>query len=122
MAEELLSSIVWLALIVTWFGGMWKSFAKAGRPGWAALIPFVNTYYILKIGDNPSWHFLLLFVPLLNFFIALGMHIDFAKAYGKGILWGLGLFFLPFVFFPLLGFGGYTYQSGSKTARSPTAR
>ncbi len=30
-------------------GGMWKSFEKAGEPGWAALTPFYNLMVVAKI-------------------------------------------------------------------------
>ncbi|MEJ5253840.1 MAG: hypothetical protein WHS89_00675 [Acidimicrobiales bacterium] len=34
--------IIYLAVIVLWLAGMWKTFAKAGQPGWAAIIPIYN--------------------------------------------------------------------------------
>ena len=30
--------------------GMWKMFEKAGKPGWASLIPFYNLYCVYDIG------------------------------------------------------------------------
>lgn len=102
--------LVYLAIIVATIAGMWTTFKKADRPGWAALIPIFNTYVMLKIGDNPGWFLLLMLVPLINLYAFGKMYVDLARAFGKGIGWGLGLWFLPFVFFPLLGFGDATHR------------
>lgn len=34
--------ILYLAVIVLTIAGMWKTFDKAGQPGWAAIVPFYN--------------------------------------------------------------------------------
>ena len=36
--------------------------------------------------------------------------LDVAKNFGKDTLFGLGLAFLGFIFFPILGFSDATYQ------------
>lgn len=102
--------IVWLALVIIVIGGVWRTFEKAGQPGWASLIPFYNFYIMLKIGDNEWWWLLALFVPILNFYAMYKIFAGVAKAFGKGIGWALGLWFLSIVFWPLLGFGDYEYQ------------
>jgi|BarGraNGADG00212_2_1021979.scaffolds.fasta_scaffold197973_1 hypothetical protein len=35
----LIIEIVWLVLVIA---GMWMTFAKAGKPGWGAIIPICN--------------------------------------------------------------------------------
>lgn len=90
--------------------GMWKTFSKADQPGWAAIVPIYNIWILLKIVDRPGWWLLLFFVPLVNFIIAILVSIDLAKAFGKGAGFGLGLVFLSFVFYPLLGFGDARYR------------
>ena len=36
----------------------WKVFEKAGKPGWAAIIPFYNTWVLFELGDvNPAFMF-----------------------------------------------------------------
>lgn len=35
--------------------GMWKMFVKAGKPGWACLIPIYNTIVMLQIVQKPIW-------------------------------------------------------------------
>jgi hypothetical protein len=56
-------------------------------------------------------------IPLVNFIIAIILLIDLAKSFGKGVGFGIGLLLLPFIFFPILGFGSAQYQG--PTAGSP---
>ena len=99
-----------LALTVAVFAGFWKTFEKAGEPGWTGLIPIYNLYVLVRISGNAWWWFVLLFIPVINLFATVKVSIDVAGKFNKGILFGLGLTFISFVFYPLLGFGGYQYQ------------
>lgn len=103
------SSFVSLILAILVIAGMWKMFEKAGKPGWAAIIPIYNVYVLLQIVGRPTWWLLLFLIPLVNVVIAVILAIDTAKAYGEGIGFALGLMFLGFVFYPLLGFGKSQY-------------
>lgn len=102
--------LVYLAVVIVAIAGTWKTFEKAGEPGWGAIIPIYNVYLMLKIGGNPGWYLVLLFIPIANIVVAAKMMIDVAKSFGKGIGYGLGLWFLGFIFFPLLGFGDAQYR------------
>ncbi len=46
-------SLVWLAVVILMIAGAWKVFDKAGRPGWAAIIPIYNirTFALLLHND-----------------------------------------------------------------------
>jgi len=35
----------------------WRIFEKAGKPGWASLIPIYNTIILLEIVGKPWWWF-----------------------------------------------------------------
>lgn len=99
-------------LIVAIVGGMWKTFTKAGEPGWGAIVPIDNIYLLIKIGDRPGWWLALLLIPGINGIVQAVVSIDIARNFGKGS-YGLGLGFLPFIFYPLLGFGDAAYRGGS---------
>lgn len=101
--------LVWLAILIAVIAGTWKTFEKAGEPGWAAIVPIYNVYVMIKIGGNPWWYLLLMLVPLVNIFVQAKVSIDLAKTFDQGIGFGLGLWILPFVFFPILGFGEYQH-------------
>ena len=90
--------------------GMWKVFEKANHAGWKAVVPIYNLYVMLKIGENAWWWLLVLIVPIVNFYALYRIHAGVARAFGKGIGFGLGLAFLGVVFFPLVGFGNYRYR------------
>ncbi len=108
--------ILTLALTVVVFAGFWKVFEKAGEPGWAAIIPIYNLYVLIRVSGNAWWWLLLLFIPVINLLATIKISIDVAGKFGKGILFGLGLTFLSFVFYPLLGFGNYRYQDTTQLA------
>ena len=48
----LLFALIVLALVIVSIAGKWKMFEKAGRPGWAAIIPYYNTYVEFDIAWN----------------------------------------------------------------------
>src|SRR5476651_1177903 len=74
--------------------GMWKVFAKAGQPGWAAIIPIYNFIILLKIGGKPLWWIILMFIPIANLVVLIILSIAVAGKFGKGTGFGLGLAFL----------------------------
>jgi membrane protein YqaA with SNARE-associated domain len=63
--------IIGLLFVLVAVAAMWKVFTKAGQPGWAAIVPFYNTYVLLKIVGRPGWWLLLLFIPLVNIAILI---------------------------------------------------
>lgn len=99
-------------MIASW----WKMFSKAGQPGWAAIIPILNLYFFCKVAGRPGWWLILMFIPLVNFIIIIILCIDIAKAFGKGVGFGIGLIFLPFIFYPILAFGSAQYQGTARPA------
>ena len=40
-------SLLYLAVIVVIIIGMWKIFTKAGKPGWASIVPIYNIIVLL---------------------------------------------------------------------------
>ncbi|MEE4177045.1 MAG: signal peptidase I [Bacteroides sp.] len=85
--------------------GLWKIFEKAGKPGWYAIVPFLNIYHWLKIIDKPLWWFIFVLVPFINVFTLLLMVVETLKCFNKHGLGqqALGVIF-PFVYLPYLGF------------------
>ena len=105
--------IVPLAIVVVVIAGLWKTFVKAGQPGWGALIPFYNFVLLLEIAGKPIWWLILMFIPLVNLVVTIIVSIEVAKNFGKDAGFGLGLAFLGFIFYPILGFGSAQYQRSS---------
>ncbi len=101
--------LIEFALIALVLTSMWKIFVKAGKPGWAAIVPFYNILIELEILGRPWWFLLLLFVPVANFVIAVIIVFDMAKVFGKSTAFGFGLLFLNIIFYPILAFGSAKY-------------
>ena len=96
-------------MIVSW----WNIFEKAGRPGWAAIIPIYNFIVMLRIVKLSSWLVLLGFIPLIGglavFIVSIIMNLRLAKAFGREEGFAVGLILLPYVFYPMLAFGKYKF-------------
>lgn len=88
---------------------VWKVFSKAGEPGWAVIVPIYNIIVLLKITGKPVWWIVLMFIPLVNAIVGILLALALAEKFGKGAGFGLGLAFLPFIFYPILAFGDARY-------------
>lgn len=106
----ILSFLFFAALTVFYIAVGWRIFTKAGRPGWAAIIPIYNVYVLLQMVGRPAWWLLLTFIPVINFIIGIVLCVDLAKSFGRGTGFGIGLFILGFIFGPILAFGDAKYQ------------
>ena len=95
--------------IVVW----WKLFKKAGRPGWAVIIPVYNNMVMAQIGQKPVWLGVVAGVAslvsqsmpdplgqllsLASLVILVVLVIAMAKQYDQGIGFWLLALFLPIV-------------------------
>ena len=107
--------ILVIAVCVAMIAGMWKVFVKAGQPGWGCLVPIYNRILLLGMAGKPTWWIVLFLIPLVSLVAAVLVSIEIAKKFGQGTGYGLGLAFLPMLFYPMLGFGSAQYQ-GAKPA------
>ena len=103
--------LIFQLLIIALFAWVfWRIFEKAGKPGWAALIPIYNIIVYLEIVGRPIWWILLLFIPIVNVVIGFLLALDLSRSFGHDLAFALGLFFLGFIFDPVLAFGGDSYR------------
>lgn len=89
---------------------LWTVFTKAGKPGWASIIPIYNLIVLLEIVGKPLWWILLLLIPLVNLILLLLIYMELARRFGKSELFGIGLWLLGPIFFPILAFGDARYR------------
>lgn len=123
-----LGGILVVVLSVT---ALWRLFAKAGRPGWAGLIPLYNLYVLFDIVWETKcfWYQLILvgaavttaFVPMemgalyevLTAIAAVGIGLvlmfRLARAFGKGSGFAVGLILMNTVFLLILALGDARY-------------
>ncbi len=102
-------SVVCLIVAVFAIVCMWKIFTKAGKPGWASIIPIYNTVTLLQIAGMSPWLILLLLIPIVNIVVIILMYINLAKAFGKSGGFAAGLIFLNVIFMGILAFGDAEY-------------
>jgi len=90
----------------------WVIYDRAGEPGWAAIIPIYNWWVFAEVADKPGWWGLIISfggcIPYAGGVIQLVMlivlSVGVARAFERGILFALGMVFLPPIFYPILAF------------------
>lgn len=105
-------TIIW-AIIVAVFMiiVLWKIYAKAGQPGWAAIIPIYNLVVMFRIIKMEWWHILImLFVPFASVVYAILIPIKLAKVFGKSTGFGVLSIFFSIICYPILAFGSAKYE------------
>ncbi|MFA5747545.1 MAG: DUF5684 domain-containing protein [Candidatus Absconditabacterales bacterium] len=128
--------IILFALLIFFLIVFWKIFKKAGYNGYEAIISGHNFYTYVVIAGKPGRYFFLLLIPYLLVVMSPGMILagslalgkilmilgvigfiylyydltfSFAKKFNKSKRFGVGLFFLPFIFYPIIGLGSAKY-------------
>lgn len=112
-----------IVLMIVSVVAMWKIFEKAGKPGWAAVVPIYNLYVLYEISWGNGIYFLLLLIPFVNAFIGVLTIYKLGQNFGKETGFIIGMILLPIVFWPMLafsdatyigvgGYGAYGYQQG----------
>jgi hypothetical protein len=110
-------TIIYLAFVVFAVVVMWKVFAKAGQPGWAAIIPIYNIYVWLKVAGRPGWWLILMLIPIVNIILSVIVSIDIAKSFAKDAVFGVvGLWLFSLIGYAILAFGGAQYRGPAALA------
>lgn len=97
--------ILSMALSILMIVSLWKIFKKAGKPGWASIIPIYNIYIMCEIAEKEWWYVLLSCVPFANIYAMIVLYNGMAKRFGKSGGFVAGMILLPVIFFPILAFG-----------------
>ena len=102
--------VVYIAVIAFVIAGMWKTFAKAGQPGWTAIIPILNLLVLIRIAGREWWWLLLMLIPCVSIVIFAIVAFDVARRFGRTTAFGVGLWLLSPIFLLILGFGDSEFQ------------
>ena len=136
----IIGSVFWFFISAI---GYRKMFIKAGESGWKAFIPYYKNFICFKLAWNINlfWPFLVsllmvqflpdteeLLMILLNIaaiivHVVLGIKVDIrmAKSFGKTTIWGVLLFFFPFIVSLILGYGKAEYLGNTTDRRAEEA-
>lgn len=86
----------------------WVIFAKAGKPGWAAIVPIYNLIVMNEITGRESWWVVLYILFPITLLV---VPFDLAKSFGKGSGFAIGLLLLSLIFYAIMAFDkNITYQ------------
>lgn len=114
--------IVYLAIVVLMIASMWKIYTKAGKPGWACLIPIYNLIVLLEICGKPWWWIFLFLIPIVSIVFLIMMYHALSLSFGKGAGFTVGLILLGIVFLPILAFGDSNYKGPGGQAAGTDGR
>lgn len=144
--------VVTLVVMAVELVAAWKVFEKAGKPGWHAIIPFLNVYDLFDMAWDKKFGLIFIgaslgnsivsvisqnmdgtvaslfaFVALILVIAMIGLSVvvcfKLATAFGQGTEFGFGILFLSFIFMPILAFGDSEYIGNESTFEGgPEAR
>lgn len=102
-----IGALVVLAIMIIAIVAVWKLFAKAGEPGWKALIPIYNNWVFLRLGNQAGWWALVGLIPFVGIisyvFTAIAAYNIGLKLQKEG--WWVILYILvPGIWFLILAF------------------
>lgn len=110
LANKIVKTILILCVILFIYGTVlkWRIYTKAGKPGWAAIIPVYRQIVMYQVCGLSAWLMLLWLIPVFGWLamlvIAIMKRFCLAKEFGRGSLFGFGLLFLPLIFQTILAF------------------
>jgi len=109
----LIIGLVGLGTLIISVIAMWRLFEKAGKPGWASIIPIYSSIVLLEIIGKPTIWILWLLIPCTSPIFAIWSLNLLMKSFGKDEGYTIGVLFLPFIFLPMLAFGNNPYLGPS---------
>ncbi len=107
-----------LGIILLTIVSLWKVFQKAGKPGWASIIPIYNIVVLLEMTGKPIWWVILMFIPIVNIAVGIVLWYSVSQSFGRDAWYTVGLFLFPYVFLPMLAFGDAVYTAPAGAATS----
>jgi hypothetical protein len=110
--------LIYFAVLIFIIVAEWKIYTKAGKPGWASIVPIYSSIVSMEIIGRPGWWFLLYMIPLFGLYVMVLDSILLARSFGKDTGFGIGLLFLPIIFYPILAFGSSQYQGPTANGTS----
>ena len=102
--------IIYFAVVALIIVSQWKIYTKAGKPGWACLIPIYNIIVLLEIVGKPWWWIFLFMIPIANIVFMVWVINLLSKSFGQSEGFTVGLLLLSIIFFPILGLGDCKYE------------
>jgi len=110
--------LIYFAIAILTLVGFWKVFEKAGKPGWASIVPIYNLIILLEIVGKPTWWVILMLIPCVNLVFCVWVLNLLSKSFGQSEGFTVGLVVLFYVFFPILGLSKQYQYLGPSAAKA----
>jgi len=98
------SIVIGLAVGILVIVSLWMIFKKAGKPGWASIVPIYNVIVFIQVAGLPLWYLLLLIIPFANIYAIFKIYIELAHKFGKSTGFGVLSVFFSEICLPILAF------------------
>ncbi len=113
--------LICLALVAFVIVANWKMFIKAGKPGWASIVPIYNNIVLLDI-IGYKWYYVFMYflgvIPFVGQFalavFLLSLNIKLAKAFDQQAGFGVGLWLVNPIFVAIIAFNKDIKYIGQK--------
>ncbi|MFN5760988.1 MAG: S26 family signal peptidase, partial [Sphingobacteriales bacterium] len=110
--------IIFIVGTIGFHFGLLGMFKKAELASWKALIPYLNTWEMTEKMELKKYWFWLQFIPIVGQFISIWIYIKFVEHFGRfDLLHHTAAVFIPFLYFPYLGFSKNERYAGTKMVR-----
>jgi len=73
---------------------------------------------MLRVAEKSLWWLVPSLIPGVQVIAAGATYLAIARRFGYGLTFALGLLVLPWIFFPVLGFGGDVYTRDAERQAS----
>jgi len=128
-----IAGLIFLVLALVAVFGLWKLFTKAGKPGFYAIIPFLNLYTLVEITGLPVtwfWYSIIAGVlatwtgglfGLVNLYLTFIIFRQLMRVFGKSDSIAnviINLIF-PYITLPILGMSDAQYRGPQTTDDVP---
>lgn len=117
----LIALLIFLIVLVIYIVGFWKVFEKAGKPGWASIVPFYGNWILIEIAGLHWIYFVFLLDDFIIELFGITGNLTFilnlaalyssfmysyniSKKFNKGTGFSILLFLFGIVGYPILGF------------------
>ena len=105
------SVIVGIVVGLIFLVSEWIIFTKAGKPGWAVIIPIYNIIVMLQIVDKPLWWIILLLIPGVNVIFGIIIVYNLVIKFGQPGWHVILAMLFSIVYFPYLAFSKASYSA-----------
>lgn len=114
----IITTIVVLVIFVYGTILRWIIYKKAGKHGWAAIIPLYRQIVMYKVCEMSPFLMFIWLIPIIGwmimFVIAIIKRFKLSKVFGRGVGFGFGLLLLKLIFQSIIAFNSNIKYEGDK--------